>query len=123
MKLKPYWNPWWVTMWAMSVALLVVLGFLVPFTIWSPTMMLLLGVPEMLVSAKHRPSYPSVFTIIAAVIPKWIGLPLVYGFAAVYIAALLGQPNPEQAGLAVAVSKWFAIIVEKRFDESRSVRA
>ena len=100
------WARWWVWMWALIAAALIVGAFVLPFRTWAWAVAIGFGIPEAIGVWSKGDRYPPLTFVTAWYLPRWFIVSLV-GFLAGSIGGTWFEfPRPWALGALLGLSFW-----------------
>lgn len=113
------WARWWLWLWGVVAAALLVLVFLVPFRWWAVLAALGFGTLEGIGLARRDDAYPPLTQAIHEYVPRWFAFGAIYGFMGGAGAKWFGVRGPWRLALFAALLGWFTAHFDVTFDDDQ----
>lgn len=113
------WARWWIYLWALVAAGLIVMIFLLPFKWWAFATVLGFGTMETIGLMRRDDAYPPLTHVIRNYVPRWAAFTAIYGYTGAAGGVWFGFPRPERLGALFALLGWFTTHFDVAFDREK----
>lgn len=100
------WNRWWLVMWVLVSAALIVSAFVVSFHQWAAAVVAGFGIPEAISLLKRDDAFPPLTHTIRHFLPSWLAFSFIYFLLGSVGATWLGFARPFRLGALFALLGW-----------------
>jgi hypothetical protein len=111
------WARWWIFMWGIIAASLLVSAFFVPFRAWAVAAAIGFGIPEGVALLHKGDRLPPLTYVSAFFLPRWLIVTLIGFFTGSIGATWLGFHRPFSLGCLLALFAWAISHFDVTYDE------